>query len=507
MSQRVKTRTNKRGSATPLSKITDRTSKSWTRGAHAATLSLFKKMREKVPAYKEFLKKNKVRASNIKSHKDLEEVPAISKKNYLRIMKFPKLFWNGSLATKQVLTSTSGSSGQPVYFARSSEIDDESSLIHELFFRNSSLSLNKSTLVVVCFGMGVWIGGVITYQAFEKLGRRGYPISVITPGINQSEILRILKDLAPNYDQIVLAGYPPFLKDVIDSANEQGIMPLKGKIALLFAAEMFSEKFREYVSKKAGVENVFTDTMNIYGSADLGTMAFETPLSIMARRVAAEYPALFKDLFKGTSKTPTFCQFIPTYTNFEEKDGELFVSGDSAMPLLKYQIGDSGGVYTYDEVEKMFEKHGLSLKKEAKKYGLASFVREMPFVYVYERTDLSTTLYGLQIYPEPIREVLLSPRFQKYCTGKLTLITKFDTNQDQYLEINIESKPDRECSDVVRAELQSEIVKTLRMKNSEFRELSDFLGKRSFPKLVMWNFNDPTYFKTGVKQAWVRKDS
>lgn len=507
MAQRAKTRAIKRGSQTPLSKITDRTSSSWARAARMGTLNLFKKMSEKVPAYKDFLKKHKVRPSSIKTYKDLAAVPAINKKNYLRAAKFPQLFWDGSLTTKQVLTSTSGSSGQPVYFARSSDIDDQSSLIHELFFRNSSLSLNKSTLVVVCFGMGVWIGGVITYQAFEKLGRRGYPISVITPGINQSEILRILKDLAPNYDQVILAGYPPFLKDIIDTANEQGLMPLKGKTALLFAAETFSEKFRDYVAKKAGVTNVLTDTMNIYGSADIGTMAFETPLAVLVRRIAIENPELFKDLFKGSSKTPTFCQFIPIYTNFEEQDGELFVSGDSAMPLLKYQIGDHGGVYTFDQMDALFKAHGLTLEKEAKKHGVSASLHELPFVYVYERTDFSTTLYGLQIYPEPIREVLLSPRFQKYCTGKLTLITKYDTNQDQYLEINIESKPDRVCSDVVKAELQSEIVKTLRLKNSEFRELSDFLGDRAFPKLVFWNFNDPTYFKTGIKQAWVKKNA
>lgn len=507
MSDRVKTRTSVKGKQSPLSKITERSSKSWSRGARAEMLSLFKKMSGKVPAYKDFLKKNKVKTKEINTFKDLDNVPAVSKKNYLRISKFQKMFWGGSLATNQVLTSTSGSSGKPVYFARSSNIDDQSSLIHELFYRSTSLSINKSTLVVVCFGMGVWIGGLITYQAFEKLGRRGYPISVITPGINQSEILRILKDLAPNYDQIILAGYPPFLKDIIDTANDQGLLPFKGNIALLFAAEMFSEKFRDYVSKKAGVKNVHTDTMNIYGSADIGTMAFETPLSVLIRRVAVQNPELFKDLFDGTSKTPTLCQFIPTYTNFEEKDGELFVSGDSAVPLLKYQIGDSGGVYTYEEMKKKFEQHGLSLEKEAKKQGLTKFLREMPFTYVYERTDFSTTLYGLQIYPEPIKEVLLSPRFQKYCTGKLTLITKYDTNQDQYLEINIESKPDRVCSDVVKSELQSEIVRALRLKNSEFRELSDFLGDRSFPKLVFWNFNDPTYFKTGVKQAWVKKDS
>jgi len=508
MVQRVITRLNtKKENKSQLSIILERSGAAWSRGARTHLLSLFTKAAVKLPAYKEFLKKNAIKVKNIKTYKDILNVPAVTKMNYLRNFKFEKLFWNGTIARNHVLTSTSGSTGKPVYFARSPEVDDNSSLIHELIFRTSSLSLNKSTLVVVCFGMGVWIGGLITYQAFEKMGRRGYPISVITPGINQQEILRILRDLSPNFDQVVLAGYPPFLKDIIDTANEQGIMPLKAKTALLFAAEMFTEKFRDYVGKKAGVKNVHTDTANIYGSADLGTMAFETPLSILIRRVAAKNPELFKELFNGTSKTPTLCQYIPTLTHFDEKDGELYVSGDSAMPLVRYRIGDNGGLYTFAEMEKQFKKHGLSLKAEAKKEGLGKHLAEMPFVYVYERTDFSTTLYGLQIYPETIKETLLTPRFQKYCTGKLTLITKFDTNQDQYLEVNIECKSDRTVSDVLRSELQAEIVRSLRLQNSEFRELSDFLGERAFPKLVFWNYNDPTYFKSGVKQSWVKKES
>jgi phenylacetate-CoA ligase len=448
-----------------------------------------------------------VRRDAIHTAEDFAAVPVMSKKNYLQKHEPADLLWHGSMRSPQVLTSTSGSTGKPTYFARSHEVDEHSSFVHELIFRTSSLKKDKSTLVIVCFGMGVWIGGLITYQAFELMGRRGYPISVLTPGINKTEILKALTDLAPQYDQIILAGYPPFLKDIIDQALAQGISFNKHKMMLLFAAEAFTENFRDHLAAKVGIENPLTDAINIYGSADIGSMAFETPFSILARRLAMKDQKLFADIFGGTTKTPTFAQFVPEFVSFEAPNGEILISGDSALPLLRYSIGDHGGVFTFRELVERYKAHGVDLVKEAQAAGIRKHVYELPFVYVFERIDLATTLYGLQVYPETIKEVLLQKHFVDTLTGKLTLITKFDERHDQYLEINLEQKPGKEAGKVFSSELLAEIVKSLREKNSEFRELSDFLGKRSEPKLVFWSYEDPLYFRPGIKQPWVVRQS
>ncbi len=475
----------------------------WSRNGKEALLSLFKRASLNVPAYRNFLRKNKVSRSAICSTKDITAIPVMSKKNYLRVNTFADILWHGLTRLPYVLTSTSGSTGKPSYFARSHEVDDQSSLIHELIFSASSLKKDKSTLAIVCFGMGVWIGGVITYQAYERMGRRGYPVSILTPGINKAEILKILADLAPQYEQLILTGYPPFLKDVIDEALAQGISFKKHRVCLLFAAEAFSENFRDHLAKKVGIENPLTDTSNIYGAADIGTMAFETPFSILARRLAMKDEKLFSDIFGGTMKTPTLAQYVPEFVSFEASNGEILISGDSAIPLLRYSIGDHGGVYTFNELVERYKKHGIDLLKEAKSSGIRKQVYELPFVYVFDRVDSATTLYGLQVYPETIKEVLLEKRFVDSLTGKLALATKYDANHDQYLEINIEQKPNKEVSRVFTAKLLAEIVKRLREKNSEFRELCNFLGKRARPKLVFWHYEDPLYFKPGGKQRWV----
>lgn len=479
----------------------------WSRREKNYLLSLFKHMALDVPAYRNFLRTNGTRRDAVRSAENLSSIPVTTKKDYLKKNTFPDLFWHGSLRSPHVLTATSGSTGKPTYFARSHTVDEQSSLIHELIFRTSSLKKNESTLVIICFGMGVWIGGLITYQAFELMGRRGYPISILTPGINKTEILKALTDLAPQYKQIILAGYPPFLKDVIDEAVAQGIPFNKHHVKLLFAAEAFTENFRDHVTEMVGIKNPLTDAINIYGSADIGTMAFETPISILARRLALKDKKLFADIFGGTTKTPTLAQYVPEFVSFEAPNGEILLSGDSALPLFRYSIGDHGGVYTFRELIDRFKTHGIDLLKEAQAAGIRKHVYELPFVYVFERIDLATTLYGLQVYPETIKEVLLHKRFVNYLTGKLTLATKYDDNHDQYLEINLEQKPKKEVGKVLAAELLAEIIKDLREKNSEFRELSDFLGKRAEPKLVFWPYEDPLYFKPGIKQPWVVRSS
>lgn len=484
-----------------------RTSADWSRAEQKHLLALFKRMALNVPAYRKFLRDSGVRHGAIHAVGELSSIPVMAKKNYLHTNKIADLLWRAVPRAPQVFTSTSGSTGQPTYFARSHNVDEQSSLIHELMFRTSSLKKNEPTLVIVCFGMGVWIGGLITYQAFELMSRRGYPLSIITPGINKAQILKILEDLAPQYTQIILAGYPPFLKDVIDEALASGISFDKHRMKLLFAAEAFTENFRDHLAEKAGVGNALTDAINIYGSADLGTMAFETPLSIMARRLAMKNKKLFAAVFGGTTKTPTLAQYVPEFVSFEARDGEILISGDSALPLMRYSIGDHGGVYTFDELVERYKAHGIDFMKEARAAGIRKHMCKLPFVYVFERIDLATTLYGLQVYPETVKEVLLDKRFAGDLTGKLTLATKYDANHDQYLEVNLEQKPRREMKKAAAAELAAEIVKNLREKNSEFRELSNFLGKRAEPKLVFWPYEDPLYFKPGVKQSWVARPS
>lgn len=488
-----------------LDEVYSRKSKEWTKIAEKKLLQDFKEASKKVLAYKNFLNTFSINPVTIRTQKDFVELPSVTKKNYLRVSKWEELCKQNSLVKEAlVMTSTSGSTGAPFYFPRVTDIDIQSSVSHQLFLRTSRINYKKTTLVIDCFGMGVWIGGLLTYQAFKHISEQGYPMTIITPGMSKNEIFQALKNLGPSYEQIILCGYPPFIKDLVDDGKGAGIMWENYNLKIIFAAESFSETFRDYFTDVAGIKDIHRDTMNIYGSADLGTMAAESPLCILIRRLALTNNNLYTKLFGQATRLPTFAQYIPEFINFEANNNSIFCTGDNVLPLIRYEIGDHGGVLTYTDVEDIFKSEGMDLQKEARKVGIEDTITELPFVYVYERSDFAASFYGAIMYPEFFKKGLLSKELREYVTGKFTMSTKNDKDENQYLEINIELKAGQKVTASLRSQTRKALHTTLLSQSTEYAKLFQYLGDRIHPKLVFWPYGHAEHFFTGGKQKWVK---
>lgn len=477
----------------------------WMRLRARNSLTLFHDATKRVPAYKAFLKENGINPEKIRTRDDFEKLPATSKANYLKKYPMADLCWDGTLGRPAVFSSTSGSTGKPFYFQRLPNLEEEYSILAELFLGNGAHvpSLKEPTLVIIGFGMGVWIGGVLTYRAFDIASRRAYPVSILPAGVNKDEIMKALRDLSPSFKQTIIIGYPPFVKDVIDDAEFEGINLKALNIRLLFAAEAFSEHFRDYLAKKVGMKNVYRDTLNIYGTADIGAMAFETPTAILIRRLAIENKEIFKHIFGDALKTPTLTQYNPAFVSFEAPEGEILLTGYSSVPLIRYAVGDRGGVHSYDELKAIFAEAGINLEKEAKKLDVPLY--KLPFVYVYERADLSTKLYGAIMYPEHVKIGLQNPAFEKSITGRFTMTTEHDEQHNEYLEINVELHRGVEDGEPIRETLVGSIVKSLSDSSSEYRNNYANMAGRVTPRIVFWPHEHPKYFNPSIKQKWVKK--
>lgn len=486
--------------------IYNKKSNFWVREGQKRSLALFKDAAKRVPAYKDFLQKNNINPDKINTWSDFQSIPSVDKKNYLKQYPLEQLCWDGTLAKPLVFTSTSGSTGEPFYFPRGEQLDWQSSVIHELFLSQSSTKDNEPILVLVCFGMGVWIGGLLTYEAFEMASRRsGHPISILTPGINKEEIFKAIKKLSPSFKKIIMVGYPPFIKDIIDEAPDRGIDLASLNIRIIFAAEVFTEGFRDYISQKLKMKNPYLDIMHIYGSADIGSMAWETAAGTLIKRLALKDKKVFESIFPSINKVPTLAQFNPSFINFEERDGEILLTGDNTISLIRYAIGDRGGVFSFDEVVSKLSDLGYDFKKEAERVGISDFVSELPFVYVCERIDFSTKLYGAIMHPEHIRDALYDYSLEKFITGRFMMSTELDDGQNQYLEINIELKSNIEAFDQLREVINKVIVKTLLEKNSEYKNNYNLMPDKVVPRLILWPYEYPQYFKAGIKQKWIKK--
>src|SRR5690606_15906524 len=142
----------------------------------------------------------------------------------------------------------------------------------EQVFHDSFAADTKPTLAVVCFALGTWVGGMFTIACCRYLAAKGYPITVVTPGNNRDEILRIVRNLAPQFAQTVLLGYPPFLKDVIDHGRATGLDWTPFDLKLVTAGEVFSEEWRNLVCERAGIADPRYGTASLYGTADAGVL-------------------------------------------------------------------------------------------------------------------------------------------------------------------------------------------------------------------------------------------
>jgi phenylacetate-CoA ligase len=504
---RVESKEKKRYTSAFLDSLSTKTSKEFSAIQEKHLLTVFKHALTTTKAYKKLLLASQINYKKIITIKDLEKVPPMTKKNYLRKYSWEELCQEKAFTKNPiVMTSTSGSTGDPFYFPRETSIDLQSSVYHEMFLRSSKIDTKKSTLIIDCFGMGVWIGGLITYQAFKHISEKGIPLTIITPGINKHEIFQALRNIAPHFDQIIMCGYPPFMKDIIDQAPDHGISWKKYNLKIIFAAEGFSETFRDYIVKHLGIKNPYRDTMNIYGSADIGTMAEESPLSILVRRLALDNQGLYSKLFGQASRLPTLAQYIPEYVSFEEKNGTLYLTGNNVLPLVRYEIGDSGAVFTYDRIKQLCKEEGIDIIKECKRVGIVDTVKELPFVCVYERSDFSTKLYGAIIYPEYIKKGLQKESLQKYITGKFTMYTRFNDKEDEYLEVNVELKHHVEESQTLRDEVTKAISQALIEESAEHKNNSTLLSKGKIdPVVIFWPAEHETHFKPGGKHKWAKR--
>lgn len=490
-----------------LTKLYKKSSSDWTNIGRENAVEVVLHAIAEVPAYRDFLIKENFISKSFSSFDDFERLPIMNKANYLKSFAYESLVHNGTLASPLVYTSTSGSTGEPFYFPRGEKLDNQYATLASLFLAQDNISVEGDAhLVVVCFGMGVWIGGLFSYKAFEIASREhNYPVSIITPGINKIEIIKVLKNLAPKYKRTTLVGYPPFIKDVIDEAVRHNIDLEKLSMRFVFAAEIFSEEFRNYLILKAGLKYPYRDILHIYGSADIGAMAWETGPSIIVKQLALKNPKVAEILFGSTKKLPTLGQYDPRVIMFEQVNSEVVLTGDNTIPLVRYSIGDHGGVFSFDELRNRCSAEGVDIDAIIEDNGCTDITFELPFVYVFERSDMSVTLYGLQIYPEYVRTSLHNPSISDQVTGKFVLETKYDVNQNQYLEISIELSKGISISPEIEKKV-SEVIHTHLCKvSSEYNELHGMLKERARPKIILFENEHPDFFRPGIKQQWVKK--
>lgn len=472
------------------------------RGARRA-LSLFHEMAARVPAYKDFLASQGFDPRTVKATSDFHTIPSIDKDNYLRRYPHEMLCWDGAFARGQwVISSTSGTTGEPFYFPREASQDAQYALMAELYLRDNFQIHKKSTLYIVAFPMGAWIGGLFTYEALRRVASSGaYDLSIITPGIHKKEVINAVRKLGDKYDQVIIGAYAPFLRDIIDDGKAEGLDWTAYNLGFVFSAEAFSETFREYIIREIQPSQPLRSTLNHYGTVDLGTMAHETPESILVRRTLVERDML-SCLLPESRRQPTLAQYNPELFFFEQVGRNVYCSAYSGIPLVRYDLKDYGGVISRRHVHDTLRNQGVDIDALAAQHDITDTQVHLPYVYVYERDDLSVSYYGFLLYPDMIRSGLEQELLSQVVTGKFSMEVQYDAGGRQVLQVHVELKQARLPSKETEKDVQKILHETLCHHSSEYRETYRVVGDALQPIVDLREYGDPEYFKTGTKQRW-----
>jgi phenylacetate-CoA ligase len=347
------------------------------------------------------------------------------------------------------------------------------------------------------------VGGLYTLACTRHLAAKGYPITVVAPGNNKAEILRVIPELAAHCDQTVLLGYPPFVKDVIDTGTAAGLDWARYAIKLVLAGEVFSEEWRDLVGRRAGLTSPYYDSASLYGTADAGVLGTETPLSVCIRRFLAARPEAAGELF-GEARLPTLVQYDPGNRFFETHDGTLLFSGDNGVPLIRYHIADEGGLVGYQDMLAFCGRHGFDPVAELGRSAGAGArgVRPLPFVYVFGRSYFTVSYFGANVYPENVAVGLEQPAVSGWVTGKFVLEVAGDADANPHLHVTVELAPG-EAGDAARERVLAESIRAqLQRLNSEFAHYVP--ASHQLPNVTLRPAGDPGYFPAGVKHRYTR---
>ncbi|MEV4280796.1 phenylacetate--CoA ligase family protein [Actinoplanes xinjiangensis] len=448
-------------------------------------LELFRDAAATVPAYALFLRERGVDPSSVT---DPAQIPLMTKQDYHQRFDLPQRCRGGRLDAAATVAVSSGSSGRPTVWPRT--VADEAPVTARFaqVFRDGFRAGERSTLAVVCFALGNWVGGMYTVAACRQL-----PVTVAAPGNDIEEILRVVGELGGHFEQTVLLGYPPFVKNVIDAGMARGVDWASLRIKLVLAGEVFSEQWRDLVAARAGIDDPETGVASLYGTADAGVLGNETPLSVRVRRFLSRRPEVAAELF-GESRLPTLVQYDPAARLFETApDGTLVFTADGTVPLVRYHIADDGGVLPKADLIAVCRAHGFDPGDGP----------DLPFVYVFGRSLFTVSYFGANVYPENVTVGLERPDISAWSTGRFVLSTIEDDDRDRHLSVVVELAPgaegtperERMAAESIRAEL-------LRL-NSEFAHYVP-AGNRT-PRVELRPADDPEFFPRGVKHRYTRR--
>ena len=277
---------------------------------------------------------------------------------------------------------------------------------------------DSNDIVQVCYGYGLFTGGLGAHQGASKIGAMVVPMS---SGNTQRQIM-MLEELGAT----IMCCTPSYALHIGETIREMGIPIERFKLkAGVFGAEPWTEDMRRRIEEKMGI-----DALNVYGLSE-----------VMGPGVAMECMAkngmhIWEDHFLPEVIGPDG-QSLPYG---EQGDLTFTTLTKHGMPLIRYRTHDL-----------------CTLTDEPCPCGRTHVRMSKPM----GRSDDMMIIRGVNVFPSQIEEVLLKVSGENI-TPNYQIIVGRENNTDT-LDINVEMS-EKMFSDDIRSveKLEKEIVSKLR---------------------------------------------
>jgi len=430
------------------------------RVARTRASAAFYNARDTVPAYREFLREH-----NAENPAEWEHVPPMDKASYIKRWPLEALCQGGKLPSRgAVIDESSGSSGTASNWVRGPRERDATRRLIQYSAR--ATFGERSFVLLNAFALGPWATGMNVSMSLVD------QCVVKSIGPDVGKIVATLELLGPDY-KYVIAGYPPFLKLLVDTADVDWA---RYDVCAVVGGEGMSEALR------AALNRCFRKTVSSYGASDLEiNLAVETELTIELRQAIASNEAIGRDLY-GREGLPMIFQFDPLNAHIEStEDRSLLVTLnrlDNVSPKIRYDTHDRGVVQALRRVLDVVEAHGVHLA--AARGALA-----LPLLFHWGRQDSAVAFYGCKITPEDVQHALLSVPELAGAVTHFALHPYEDAAANKRLELYVELTDDASLLDREQA-LGASVWREVAAVNQDFRESLRMIPAERRPTLRLF---------------------
>ena len=429
----------------------------------------------KVPAYSQFLK-----SSGSDPNADWQELPLLTKADYLLAYPYEELIWDGDISQSHFIGCSSGFSKSGSVFWPKRPQDEQNYLdgMRQVLIDHYQID-KKRTLAFVCLAFGTWIAGVQLAATMRTMAieRGDLPLTVCTPGLNLSEAVDICARFQGHFDQFLWLTNPSNIP-LITTLLQRREVPLGGgRHNFGVVGEYYTQDFRDWVAQRYEQTNPY-GIWTGYGSADTGGIGVETAATIALRSYYQANPEICLERF-GTTSPPMLLALDP-HVYVEVIDGELVVSKDQLIPLLRYNTKDAGG---------LLERHECP--------DIEGLPEHM--VYVYGRASEAIVFYGTNLMMADLADFFLSLDPDYRYGGLFEVRKKERDGVTIYLFSLYAFEPD----DELHERLEPALLGYLSSRSLEFAAKFEPLSRSFGEKLIQVELRNAAELKGTIKHRYL----